>query len=99
MAPQTWNSWKIQARYDAIVSEIDELNAQSSIREWTSDGTKWDAIVTRVPNPWKGTIDNERLYVTGFSLGGDGAFFFLSQPSARFAAGIPVAATIGPESV
>ena len=86
LAPQTWNSWNIQARYDAIISEIDRLNTQNTISRRNSDGT-----TSQISNPWKGCIDNDRLYITGFSLGGEGAWFFLSQTPARFAAGVPVA--------
>jgi hypothetical protein len=88
MMPQTPNAWNIQKRYDAIVNEIDRLNTQAVI------GTKQpNGPVVQSPNPWKGRIDTDRLYVTGFSLGGEGTSFFLSQSASRFAAGIPVAPT------
>jgi poly(3-hydroxybutyrate) depolymerase len=100
MMPQTHDAWAIQKRYDQLVNEIDRLNTQSMIWIKQANGT-----VVQSPNPWKGKIDMDRLYVTGFSLGGEGTFFFLSQsPSAsspsgsRFAAGIPVAATFSKAS-
>ena len=88
MMPQTTNAWNIQSRYNVIVNEIDRLNTQASVGTKQPNGT-----VVQSPNPWKGMIDTDRLYVTGFSLGGEGTFFFLGQSATRFAAGIPMAPT------
>ena len=88
MMPQTTNAWTIPSRYSNIVNEIDRLNTQALIGTPKADGT-----VVQSPNPWKGKIDTDRLYVTGFSLGGEGTFFFLSQSATRFAAGMPMAPT------
>lgn len=39
-------------------------------------------------------IDNDRLYLTGLSIGGWGTWSFLSKSAARFAAGVPAAGHI-----
>ena len=48
----------------------------------------------------EGQDRHRSLYVTGFSLGGEGTFFFLSQSqsTSRFAAGIPMAPTFSAAS-
>jgi predicted peptidase len=92
MMPQTPNAWTILSRYTTIVNE--RLNTQALIGMRRSDGT-----LTQTPNPWKGRIDTDRLYITGFSLGGEGTCFFLSQPATRFAAGIAMAPTFSKDSV
>jgi hypothetical protein len=88
MMPQTPNAWNILSRYTTIVNEIDRLNTQATVGEKQPNGT-----VVQIPNPWMGKIDTDRLYVTGFSLGGEGTFFFLGQSATRFAAGIPMSPT------
>jgi predicted esterase len=94
MMPQTTNAWNIPSRYTTIVNEIDRLNTQALLGTLKPDGS-----LSQSPNPWKGRIDTNRLYVTGFSLGGEGTCFFLSQSATRFAAGIPVAPTFSKDSV
>jgi hypothetical protein len=80
--------WNIPSRYNTIVNEIDRLNTQALIGTKQPNGT-----VVQSPDPWKGKIDTDRLYVTGFSLGGEGTFFSLGQWTSRFAAGIAMAPT------
>ena len=43
-------------------------------------------------------IDEDRIYLSGYSMGGFGTFAFLNQEPRLFAAGIPVAGGIGTEA-
>ncbi|WP_316812644.1 dienelactone hydrolase family protein [Pedobacter heparinus] len=46
--------------------------------------TKLDLLIKNLP------IDRKRIYVTGYSMGGEGAFDFLSRRPNLFAAAIPI---------
>ncbi len=43
-------------------------------------------------------IDEDRIYLAGYSMGGYGTFALLNQEPKLFAAGIPVAGGVGPEA-
>lgn len=43
-------------------------------------------------------VDEDRIYLIGYSMGAYGTFSFLNQEPKRFAAGIPIAGGIGPEA-
>ena len=55
-------------------------------------GTTGDAMMKTLKDMMRNLpIDPDRVYITGYSMGGYGTFAFLNQESRMFAAGIPIA--------
>ena len=93
-ASGTNNSLQIEQTPDMLASEAKRRGAMLYVPQtnagWTSTGvTDWVmTMITRAVNELG--ADPDRLYVTGYSMGGGGTWNMLSRNPGRFAAGLVV---------
>ena len=73
------------------------LSPQLPSGDWTTTGYT-DEFVERVRGTYR--VDSKRIYVSGYSLGGGGSFYYASEQPAKVAAIVPVASvkTLTPTS-
>ena len=87
----TWNVWD----FDELLDGVRERDAfiyapQATSARWTAS-SRPENIMTMIDRLIEErNIDNTRIYVTGFSMGGGGAWDMLALYPDRFAAGLPV---------
>ena len=97
--PAFWSSRDVQQRHPAFVlaPQADPRYADTWVRQWRPAAAGGplepleltllllDQLEARAP------IDPDRIYITGYSMGGFGAWLAISRHPRRFAAAIPIA--------
>ena len=68
-----------------------DTNSWTNRRSSESVLQEIDRIRQEYPN-----VDNDRIYLTGLSLGGEGAWYFLTQAPTRYAAAAPICGKTDP---
>jgi predicted peptidase len=101
----TNNTSQVGVDIDGLLAECKRREAflyapQSPDGNWTGSATNPGTEQTRIQEMLAlarqtYSIESERLYLTGYSAGGGGAWDMLARYDGQFAAGVPVAATFG----
>ncbi|MFC0212336.1 dienelactone hydrolase family protein [Paenibacillus chartarius] len=58
---------------------------------------QYDTVIALLEIMTKYPVDSERVYLTGFSMGGQGAWDFASRSSKLFSAVVPISGWYDPE--